>query len=236
MSETNDTVTYKEIPGFPGYRVGDDGSVWTCKRFGGRDYGWLLSNEWKLLTPCPHYKSGYLYVNLAGSSIAVHRLVLTAFSGPRPTGTQACHNPDPSKSNNRIGNLRWDVPSENMADMERQGRRKRGLTHQCAKLAAEQVVSIRKMVADGATQEQAAAAFGVSVVPINHIVTGRGYSDVGGPIHKVKQHTKLTPEQVREIRGRRLAGEKLAPLAAEFGITQTTICAIALGKTRAGVI
>jgi hypothetical protein len=30
-------IQYREIPGLVGYRVGDDGSVWTCRRKGGND-------------------------------------------------------------------------------------------------------------------------------------------------------------------------------------------------------
>lgn len=29
MSDANSTVEYRDIKGFPGYRVGSDGSVWT---------------------------------------------------------------------------------------------------------------------------------------------------------------------------------------------------------------
>ena len=28
-------VVYKDIPGFPGYRAGDDGSIWSCLNWGG---------------------------------------------------------------------------------------------------------------------------------------------------------------------------------------------------------
>jgi hypothetical protein len=46
----------------------------------------------------------------------VHCLVLEAFVGPRPPGTQACHAPDPDPTNNRLDNLRWDTPSGNALD------------------------------------------------------------------------------------------------------------------------
>lgn len=42
---------------------------------------------------------------------------------------------------------------------------------------------------------------------------------------------KLTAEQAATIRARRLAGELLAPLAREFGISQTAVSRIALGRT-----
>lgn len=46
---------------------------------------------------------------------------------------------------------------------------------------------------------------------------------------------KLTARQAREIRRRRLAGEKIRDLAEEFGVHHTQISSIALGKTWAHV-
>ena len=50
----------------------------------------------------------------------VHHLVLEAFSGPRPDGTEACHW-DGDASNNRLSNLRWDSHLSNEADKARHG-------------------------------------------------------------------------------------------------------------------
>lgn len=45
----------------------------------------------------------------------VHRLVLSAFTGPCPPGMECCHN-DGDPSNNRPENLRWDTRSSNARD------------------------------------------------------------------------------------------------------------------------
>ncbi len=45
----------------------------------------------------------------------VHRLVLEAFKGPALSGQEGCHN-DGDKSNNALGNLRWDTHLSNMKD------------------------------------------------------------------------------------------------------------------------
>lgn len=47
---------------------------------------------------------------------------------------------------------------------------------------------------------------------------------------------KLTDAQVAEIRRRRSTGEKLKPLAAEFNVTETHICRLALGQMRLGLL
>jgi hypothetical protein len=51
----------------------------------------------------------------------MHQLVLEAFVGPRPPGMWACHGNDIAWDN-RVGNLRWDTPGENIRDAVRNGR------------------------------------------------------------------------------------------------------------------
>jgi hypothetical protein len=55
------------------------------------------------------------------NSRLVHILVLEAFVGPRPDGAYGLHWDD-DPSNNRVENLRWGTPSENMYDKVRNGR------------------------------------------------------------------------------------------------------------------
>lgn len=50
----------------------------------------------------------------------VHHLVLEAFIGPRPRGTEGCHW-DGDASNNRASNLRWDTHIANEHDKRRHG-------------------------------------------------------------------------------------------------------------------
>ena len=61
-------------------------------------------------------------------SHSVSRTVLDAFLGPAPPGTQCCHW-DGDITNNRLRNLRWGTPKENMADRDRHGRTARGERH-----------------------------------------------------------------------------------------------------------
>lgn len=48
-------VTYQPIRGFEGYRVGSDGTVWSCWSLQGRGRGvpplWVMSENWKELSP-----------------------------------------------------------------------------------------------------------------------------------------------------------------------------------------
>lgn len=127
-------VEYRDISGFPGYRVGDDGSVWTCKARSKNKLGhsiWILSNTWKPMIPQPD-TGGYFHVRLTVHGKyhdkPVAHVVLTEFVGPKPPRMDACHDPDPCRANNRLNNLRWDTRSANIKDAWK-WREKNGVPH-----------------------------------------------------------------------------------------------------------
>lgn len=105
---------WRPVPGVPGYQVSDGGQV----------RSWSPWKRGELLQPWLD-KDGYQYVSLYRGgekhTRRVHRLVLEAFVGPCPDGHQAAHW-DGDKTNNRVSNLRWASPADNVADMLRMGR------------------------------------------------------------------------------------------------------------------
>lgn len=109
----------RELLDYPGYFVGDDGSVWTSKAKGGNDRRPGRRGDLKPLK-LQRNKRGYCHVGLdvggTNKMRFVHQLVLEVFVGPKPDGMEACHYPDQDKANNRLGNLRWDTHAENMRD------------------------------------------------------------------------------------------------------------------------
>ena len=159
-----DTVTYRDVPGFPGYRVGDDGSVWSRRKRGSYAVG--LSDELHRLQTMPG-KKGHLRVFLysgdggRGVRVLVHRLVLQAFVGPCPDGMMACHFPDANPANNRLDNLRWDTAEGNWQDRIAHGNHCRGQKNARAKLTESDVRFIRAN-ADTFTRSELAARFGVT--------------------------------------------------------------------------
>jgi hypothetical protein len=115
MSEPISEVQFFDLTefGFPGYRVGSDGTVWSCKIR--RPAG----SNWQQMKPSKNKRTGHLKVRLSGiqgeKQWQVHRLVALAFLGPPPPCTIVCHN-DGCPVNNRLENLRYDSHSANQYD------------------------------------------------------------------------------------------------------------------------
>jgi hypothetical protein len=163
---TTSDVRYVEIK--PGYRVGDDGSVWSCIRPG----RYHRFGSWHRLKPLPQ-RLGHSTVYLGRKDQRyIHRLVLEAFVGPCPDGME-CRHLDGNPGNNRLDNLAWGTRAENQADSIRhetayhlrpEGRmharhlwdhveHKSGEKHHRAKLTDNQVAIIRAIPEVGRRNE-----------------------------------------------------------------------------------
>lgn len=108
---------WKPIKGYEGiYEISSLGRVKSLPR--------KYRKTEKFLSTRPD-KKGYHRAALTKNGKArerkVHQLVLEAFVGPRPKGTQACHWDD-DRTNNSVENLRWGTPSENLYDRVRNNR------------------------------------------------------------------------------------------------------------------
>lgn len=105
------------VPGYEGrYDVSDTGQVRS-----------LISTR-NLPVPRPHKanpnSSGYLALRLSDGQTTrtrlVHHLVLLAFVGPRPEGTEARHR-NGRQTDNSVANLSWESHSVNMQDRVEHG-------------------------------------------------------------------------------------------------------------------
>lgn len=186
MSEIQSIVEYREIKGRPGYKVGSDGSVWSCRRVRGRGRGngtvSYLSDTWKKLTlNCPSRSNNRIQVCLRPGKklFLVNRLVLEAFVGPCPKGMEACHFPDRNPRNNCIGNLRWDTKKANQSHRIIHGTDCRGSKHPNALLDEDRVRRMREEYdAGGVTCTKIAAKYGVHKTTIARIVARAAWKHV----------------------------------------------------------
>jgi len=114
------TERWLPVPDFQGYyEVSDRGRVRSLYRVVMRSNGVQQTVHARILRPSPG-AYGHCYVPLARTGtrakrFLVHRLILMAFKGSPPDGTEACHN-NGNAEDNRLENLRWGTPSSNNYD------------------------------------------------------------------------------------------------------------------------
>jgi hypothetical protein len=176
MPEFDSILEYCDVSGFPGYRVGSDGSVWSCRE---SIRGTRLSERWHRLSPV--LRRGYPRVGLWKNSKlywrSVHKLVLEAFVGLRPVGMECCHR-DGTKTNNSLDNIRWDTSAGNAADKAALGRIVRGSRHRSARLTEADIPDILLRVRAGESQRSVARSYGISHGSIGLIICGKGWAHV----------------------------------------------------------
>jgi hypothetical protein len=182
--DTRDSqIEYRAIEGEPGYRVGNDGSVWSCLQRvylvgnGRRGVSYQPCGDWVLLLQNQNRDDGYLEVQIRGKHRLVHRLVLEAFVGPCPDGMECCHD-DGNPSNNRLDNLRWDTKRNNQNDRLRHGTHIRGERNRIAKLTDAQAEEVRQMSREGMTIMQIVNTTGFNRNTVGRIVNGKAYRPV----------------------------------------------------------
>ncbi len=101
----------------------------------------------------------------------VHRLVLEAFVGLSPEGTECCHG-DGNPSNNHLTNLRWATRSENYRDAVRHGTAAIGERNGQTKVTPSALAEMRQMRACGAKHREIAAEFGFSQQHVSALLSG----------------------------------------------------------------
>lgn len=184
--ESQSQVQYRPIAGFPGYRVGDDGSVWSCWKNGGNDRtGQVMTDVWHRLKGWVDKRrgknDGYIKIGLMRQGrlyrLRLHRIVLESFRGLCPIGMQSRHLDD-VKSNNKLSNLVWGTRQDNSDDIDRNGLRKRGEEKRNAKLFDYQIREIRALLSNGETERFVAALFSVNRTTIRSIKNGKTWTHV----------------------------------------------------------
>ena len=171
-------VAVRHCPGFVGYAIGDDGSVWSC-----HNNRWLLCDSWRRLKPQVG-TGGYWTVTLCRHqkrhTRKVATLVALTFLGPRPGKQQVLHY-DGTRTNDCLNNLRWGTQSENTADSVRHGTALfiDGESHPNTSLTNNDVRIIRKMFryCEG---KEIASLFRISTATVSRIRTRVSWTSVSG--------------------------------------------------------
>lgn len=128
---------------------------------------------------------GYLMLLLSKDGVrrpfTVHKLVLLAFTGPKPSPSHEANHIDGDTLNNRPENLEWVTSSENKLHGHRTGLypvpQRDGTLNAAAKLTEADVLAIRTQRPSTSVNELA-ARYGVHRATIHRVVTGRRWSHI----------------------------------------------------------
>jgi hypothetical protein len=164
---------WRTIENFPNYEVSNLGNVKSTAK------GIILS-------PC--MKNRYLAVCLHNKPVKktmrIHKLVMNTFVGIAEGGIQVNHK-NGIKTDNRLENLEYTTPLQNVRHSLEIGLRKRSLlpkreplSRRPRKLKPENVREIRLLLSSGKTNKFIAEQFGVSHQIISSIKVGRRWSAI----------------------------------------------------------
>lgn len=161
---------YRDVENELGFRVGDDGSIWSQWLKEYKSQPWkdrFLGSKWfkqELWVGPKGYQAIYLRTPYVRRQ--VHEIVLTTFVGSCPEGLEGCHK-NGNPADNRLENLRWGTRKSNIIDsMDHE-------THNIlSELSIDDIIEIRKLKKDGMTSSDIADKFFYSVTTINRIVRG----------------------------------------------------------------
>lgn len=169
-------MRFATINSYPGYRFGEDGSVWTRRRTHG------FSDTWRQMNTTPS-TGGYHKVQLVRSdgkqcNLYVHRVILEAFVGECPDDCECCHQ-NGVRDDNRIKNLAWGTRKTNHRQRLDHGNGLHGSTNGMALLDEKSVTAIREIYRRGsANKSRLAKWFGVSASSVGRVINRDTWSHV----------------------------------------------------------
>lgn len=178
--------------------------------------------------------------------VFVHHLIANTFIGPRPTSNHQINHINGIKHDNRVANLEWVTPLENIRhSIEVLGNSIVGERNPASKITGEIAREIVRRVRSGECGIDIADDYGIAPDHVSHIITGRVWSrDTGitkgnyqrneshpGRFRRFESRAKLTHDQVREIRNHLKHGVSRKSLSKKYGVGATSILNIANGNS-----
>lgn len=155
----------REIPAYPGYYADTKGNIYSHR-----------SGREKKLSQRIHRNYYHVTVkNKKKSKIAVHRLILETFVGPREE-SQVCRHLNGDSLDNRIENLKWGTVKENVADSIKHGTAvclRHGEQAIASKLKLEDILKIKWLYKFGYKQVALSRWFKVSQKHISDIINNK---------------------------------------------------------------
>lgn len=145
----------KDIPGFTGYKINENGEVFSYK--GKKTRGHKMAT---VITNCGYVHVSLVYTKGKSKPFLMHRLVAQTFI-PNPENKPQINHIDGNKENNHITNLEWCTSSENRQHAIQTGLHKavQGEDQWMAKLSNQDAIDAINMLLNGATNDDVASKF-----------------------------------------------------------------------------
>lgn len=160
----------KPIPAAPSYFISTAGRVF---RAVGASMVEVKANA--------HRDTRYPRVRLrvagAWRNFRVHRIMAAVFMGEPPSPRHKVRHLNDTKTDNRLDNLAWGTPSENLRDAFRNGRRDPGKSR--SGMSEPLVRALRLVAAAGVSLRRTARLCGVPESTTHDVVKGRTWGHVG---------------------------------------------------------
>jgi predicted transcriptional regulator len=102
------------------------------------------------------------------------------------------------------------------------------------KLTKTQVSRMKRDLANGTSQTDCAAKYGVSIPMVNHIASGKAHAEVEAAAPR-KTVGQLSPEKVALIKALLAQGLQQTMIAEKFGVTPAMVTFIKQGRSHASV-
>lgn len=180
---------------------------------------------------CRDSQNGYGRIGYLAKMHWAHRLMCQLAHGEPPTpgheaahscgrGNEGCVNP---------AHLSWATKTRNQLDRRRHGTKSNAVWGWRGKLSEAQVEEIRAL-RGSFTQRAIAARFGISDATVRDIYSGKTRG-----ADRMKNGSRITPDQVRGIASMRSTGSGYKEIAAKFGVSETTCYRICHGHRRQSI-
>jgi hypothetical protein len=167
----------REIPGYPGYYATEEGEIISTR-----------VTPHRILAKQIH--KDYLHVFLRSGTgrctthkVPVHRLILMAYEGDKPSLESQCRHLNGNRFDNRPSNLTWGTQLENLQDSIKHGTAiclRRGEAHPRAVLSDDDVKEIESLLSQGIKQSIIAEKYSISQRHVSSIKLKQTRVPMGG--------------------------------------------------------
>lgn len=168
------------------------------------ELGQVRNNKTKKIKSTYLDKQGYerigVWLNGKDNSFRVHNLIMNAFYGDKPFPKAEINHIDGNKSNNKLNNLEWCTPTENMKHAVIHELRPSGENNYNAKYKESDIINMYKLYKNGSSLEDIALFFKEETKNIRRIVKGERWKCTYNKyFEEIEGDNILPPQNIKPV-------------------------------------